>query len=196
MPTRRRTSSTALLDEPELAISDMDRDVTPAKTRGRPRKSTTAPATRGRPGRKPGTVTITNRGSDGKILSEAAMKAKVAGELGMMLALGVAGLEFRDPDMAACITEPVQVPGVGEVDPIETFVDKFVNQLARNKKALAYAAKGEGITEIASMIYIAFTVGKRMVQVSAARRRGAEDGYDPQGALRDDDYPTYSPTGR
>ena len=198
MPARRRTSSAALLDDPGMpGAHDLDQDVTPPKPRGRPRKSATAPASRGtggRPGRRPGTVTITNRSADGKIMSEAAMKAKVAGELGMLLALGVAGLEFRDPEMAACIMDPVTVPGYGEVDPVEAFVDKFVNQLARNKKALAYAAKGEGITEIASMIYIAFTVGKRMVKLSAERR--ANSGDDDQGALRDNDYPTYAPAAR
>ncbi len=193
MPGRPRRN-TALLDAPDsMSLDELEtaaQDVKPASTRGRPRKSTSSRATGGRPGRKPGTVTITSRGSDGKIMSEAAMKAKVAGELGMLLALPVAGLEMRDPEMAACITDPVRIPGRGDVDPIETFIDSFVNVLARNKKALAYAAKGDGITEIASTLFIAFTVGKRMYQLSAARR---EDGYQSQGADLDADaFPAYS----
>jgi hypothetical protein len=193
MPTRRR-ASTALLDPPDdLPGAPDEQDVTPPKPRGRPRKAATSSrATGGRPGRKPGTVSITSRGSDGKIMSEAAMKAKVAGVLGMLFALGVAGLELKDPEMAECVTEPIGVPGRGLIDPMESLVDHFVNLLSRNKKALAYAAKGDGITEIVTTSYLLFVIGKRMYQLSASRR--SSDPY--QGAGIDDDaFPAYTGAG-
>jgi hypothetical protein len=189
MPARPRRS-TALLDDPGMpGASDLDQDATPARRGpGRPRKATgAAPAKRA--GRKPGTVSIAARDSGGKIMSVQQMKDEVAGELGMLLTLGVAGLELRDPDMAQAFLEPISLGRLGEVEPIEGFVDRVVNLLARNHKALAYAAKGGIITDIGVAAFLAVTVARRCSQVSAYRRENGE------GGLNDDQFPVYQGAG-
>lgn len=186
MPARRR-ASTALIDDPGLpGESDLDQDVTPAKRGpGRPRKSTTAAPAK-RPGRKPGSVSVTAaRNASGQIMSKRQMMDNVAGELGLILTIGVGALELRDPEMAAAFIEPINLGRLGEVDPIEGFTDRIVNLLARNEKALAYAAKGGVVTEVAIAGFIAFTVARRMGQISADRRT--------EGAVDLDGYPAYQP---
>lgn len=188
----RRRPSTALIDDPGLpGEPDLDQDITPPSRVGRPRKTATSSAAppKRRPGRPPGSGSIAARDAGGKIMSVQQMKDEVAGELGMLLTLGVAGLELRDPDMASAFLEPVSLGRLGEVDPIEGFVDRVVNLLARNQKALAYAAKGGIITDIGVAAYIALTVARRCGQVSSYRRE------QERGGLSDDQFPAYAGTG-
>jgi hypothetical protein len=188
MPVRRRPS-TALIDDPEMpGANDLDQDVTPAKRTGRPRKTATAIVAPKRRGRPPGSGSTAARDPGGRIMSVQQMKDEVAGELAMVATLLVAGLEMRDEDMAAAILEPVSLGRLGEVDPIDGFTERVVNLLARYPKALAYAAKGGALTDIAVAATILVTVGKRCAQVSSYRRAQG------QGELDGDQFPAYAGT--
>lgn len=181
MPRRKATvTESAIVDEPMPGMENLGRDPEPVAERrrpGRPRGSAT---------KKPGAL----RGANGRIVSKASLKAQAATELlavGTMLARI---WEWRDPECAGVLFEPVDLP-TGQTQRLAGIVEEVVDILGQNDKVLAVFTNTGMIARLGVLGMLTMPIVSR---VWAAHGPGGH-GHRPIEQAETSDYATLYPVG-
>lgn len=160
MPRTRRTNAAAPVEEGLPGLDDLVQDPAPAPRRSHHKaRAMAAPAKRA-PGRPRGTGPRT---SAGRLMSKAAMQAKVSAELYTYLSVFAAAWELRDPQCASVLFEEVRIPtegGMVEVERLQGIVDRLVAMIARNSTVLETMAKSGIIGEMALLGHLLLPLGR------------------------------------
>lgn len=191
MPRRKAVDTDTLTDQSLPGLEGLDQDPAPRATRGRPRKTTTAPPTKaaGNRGR------ISTRGTTGRIMSKAQMQSKVAEEVYTYLSLAAAGWELRDPECASTLYESVTVPtsqGPQQMQRLAAIADRLVAMISRNDKLLARMATSGVIGEMAVMLHLVVPIARTAWQAHGPSGQGHNTNEGGQDAYADR-FPAYQP---
>lgn len=186
---RRRAAEDVLVDQ-ELPADGMPAgvpaDPAPKRGPGRPRKEVaTEQGNRGR---------VPARTSSGRIMSKAAMQAKVGTELYSYLSLVAAGWELRDPECAGSLYDQVTIPGPNgpvTVERLQGIVDRLVAIISRNDKVLQTFAQSGILGELAVIGTLAFPIFKQMWSAHGPGGRGHVNQVEQLGDLNAR-FPAYS----
>jgi hypothetical protein len=166
-------------------LDDLPQDPAPVKRGpGRPRKIAAAPApkTAGNRGK------ISTRSAAGKIVSKAAMIAKVREDARTYADLIVSGWEFRDPECASVMNDQVFADGTIRV---HAMADRLVDILSRNDNMLRGAYNSGFLGELVLGANLVLPVIKTVWRAHGPGGTGHQQVEGGQGDYAR--FPAYAP---